>query len=282
MILTFALPFSAQKRLSPVISSFAEDTSMFPHDFNDKFYISNGIDAPSIIGRRTGTDFLSVFGVSSNPTHRDVRILAALPAYDENGGIRFWSPLGEVNEKGFIEGVDGTEAREIAALYPIYVFPKANDPTLSSFTNTRQAAIFDLTQDSIHYKGNPLGLRMVFLVNYTEKAFNKEGFEMMQFMGKKNGLSLEGTPIIKTKADIEMLLKDEFISIVTRPLWDNPQIVGAYSISPIIKTDDNEFIARDAFLIMVTRNDEPLPDERIFLDTFNYLKKSAPPYNTIK
>ena len=105
----------------------------------------------------------------------------------------------------------------------------------------------------------------------------------MQFMEKKNGLSLEGTPLIKTKADIDELLRDEFISIEKRSLWDDPTVIGAYSTSPIINTDKNELIAQDAFLIMVTRDGMPLPSETIFLDTFNYLKKfSVPPYDPVK
>jgi hypothetical protein len=257
---------------------------MFPHDFNDEYYAANGINAPYIVARRTGTDFLSVFGESSNPAHRNVRVLITLPAYDENGGIRFWTPLGNLNEKGFTDDATGAEAREMAALYPIYVFPKTEDPQLASFTNTRQAALIDLSQDSIHYLGNPLGLRMVFLVNFTEKAFNtKEGFLMMQNLEKKNGLSLEGTPLIKDKADIDELLTGDFITLEKRDLWDDPQITGAYALSPIIKTETNELIAQDAFLIMVTRNEQPLPDERIFVDTFNYLKKfSVPPYDPVK
>lgn len=284
MILTFALPLSAQKRVSRSLPTFAEDTAMFPHDFNDDFYAANGIFAPAIIGRRTGTDFLSVFSMSSNPAHNNVRVLVALPAYDENGDVRFWTPLGNVNEKGFTDDELGGQAREIANLYPVFVFPKAADPQLLSFTNTRQAALFDLSQDNLFYKNNPLGLRTVFLVNYTPKAFTtKEGYLMMQFMEKKNGLSLEGTPLIKTKADIEELARDEFISIEKRALWDEPTITGEYSICPIIRTDKNELIAQDAFLIMATRDGVPMPGEAIFLDTFNYLKKfSFPPYDPVK
>ena len=284
MILTFALPLTAQKRVSRSLPTFAEDTAMFPHDFNDDFYAANGIYTPGIIGRRTGTDFLSVFSNSSNPAHNNVRVLVTLPAYDENGNVRFWTPLGNFNEKGFTNDELGTQAKEIANLYPVYVFPKAQDPQLLSFTNTRQAALFDLSQDNLFYKGNPLGLRIVFLVNYTEKAFNtKEGYAMMQFMEKKNGLSLEGTPLIKTKADIDELLRDEFISIEKRSLWDDPTVTGEYSTCPIIRTDKNELIAQDAFLIMVTRDGLPLPNETIFLDTFNYLKKfSVPPYDPVK
>lgn len=285
MILTFALPLSAQKRVPGNISSFAEDTAMFPHDFNDEYYAANGIFAPLINGRRTGTDFLSVFGESSNPAHRNVRVLVTLPAYNENGEVLFWTPLGDLNDKCFTDDVAGAEAREMAAYYPIYVFPKIEDPTLVSFANIRQAALIDETQTNIIFKNNRLGLRMVFLVNFTEKAFStKEGYLMLQNLGKKNGLSLEGTPLIKFKYEIDELAAQDFISIEKRAFRYDPPYTGLYTISPIIRTDTGVVpIARDAFLFMVTRNGQPLPDEKIFVDTFEYLQKiGVPPYDSGK
>lgn len=280
LILTFALPLSAQKTVSGTYPSLLEDTSIFPHDFNDEYYAENGVSAPSIIGRRTGMDYLSVFGWSSNPTHSNVRVLITLPAYNENGEIRFWTPLGELNDKDFTDDAAGVQAREMAALYPIYVFPKVADQEFASFTNTRQAALMDETQNGVYYKGNPLGLRMIALVNFTDKAFTtKEGFFMLQMLGKKNGLSLDGTPLIKFKSEIDELYKMELISITKRSLWQEPTVNGAYSISPVINIYANKgVIAQDAFLMMPTRRDgDPLPDERIFVEEFNCLKKFGTP-----
>jgi hypothetical protein len=280
LILTFALPLSAQKRVPGSLSSFAEDTSIFPHDFNDEYYAENGVFAPSIIHRRDGNDFLSVFGLSSNPTHRNIRVLAALPAYNENGEPRFWSPLGELIDKSFTNDGAGVEAREMAALYPIYVFPKLSDTSLASFANTRQAALIDELRNGFYYKGNPLGLRMILLVNFSEKAFNtKEGMLMMEFMEKKNGLSLDGTPLIKNREEITELLRDEFITVQKQsPLWDDPPVGGLYAISPVINIYANKgVIAPDAFLIMATRNGQPLPGESIFVHEFGCLQKFGTP-----
>ena len=279
MILTFALPLSAQKKVTGSLSPFAEDTSIFPHDFNDEFYAENGVFAPSIIDRRDGNDFLSVFGLSSNPTHRNVRVIAALPAYNQNGEVRFWSPLGELIDKSFTNDGNGVEAREMAALYRIYVFPKASDPTLASFTNTRQAALIDESQNGIYYKGNPLGLRMIILVNFTEKAFStKEGIFMMQSLEKKNGLSLDGTPLIKYGDEISELLRSEFISMEKRSFRDDPPFGGLYTISPVIDIyADKGVIAPDAFLIMTTRDGQPLAGERMFVSEFGCLQKFGTP-----
>jgi hypothetical protein len=281
LILAFALPLSAQKTFSGTISSLAEDTSIFPHDFNDEYYAENGVSAPSIIDRRSGMDYLSVFGWSSNPTHNDVRILITLPAYNENGEIRFWTPLGELNDKDFTDDGTGVEAREMAALYPLYVFPKSSDRALpASFTNTRQAALMDETQSGAYYKGNRLGLRVIALVNFTDKAFTtKEGFFMLQMLEKKNGLSLDGTPIIKFKSEILELYKMELITVVKRSLWEPPTAKGTYAISPVINIYENKgVIAPDAFLLMATRSGgEPLADERIFVEAFSCLKKFGTP-----
>ena len=37
---------------------------------------------------------------------------------------------------------------------------------------------------------NPLGLREMFLVQYTDKAYTKEGAKMMEYMAQKNGRGL--------------------------------------------------------------------------------------------
>jgi hypothetical protein len=277
MILTFALPLPAQVPVSN--SSLAEDTSIFPHDFNDEYYAENGVSAPSIIDRRNGMDYLSVFGWTSNPAHREVRILVTLPAYNENGEIRFWTPLGELNAKDFTDDAAGVEAREIAGLYPIYVFPTVGEQALPSFSNTRQAALMDETQNAYYLKGNPLGLRAIAFVNFTEKAFtSKEGVYMMQALGKKNGLSLDGTPLIKFKSEIDELYKMELITIQKRALWEEPIVRGTYSISPVIDIYANKgVIATDAFLLLTTRNGQPLEDERRFAQEFSCLQKFGTP-----
>jgi hypothetical protein len=286
IILTFALHASAQKQIiRGTLLPFAEDTAMFPHDFNDEYYAANGVVADSIFDRRTGKDFLSVFSMSSNPAHRNVRVLVTLPAYNEYGEILFWTPLGELNDKGFTDDAAGNDAREIAAAYPIYVFPKASDPTLANFTNVRQAALIDETQKNINFKENPLGLRMILTVNFTEKAFTKEGISMMQYLEKKNGLSLEGTPLIKSRADIDELFLNELVTIQKRAFWEEPPTDRFYSISPVIRfgKDIASPIAADAFLIMVTRGGQPLASEQIFADTFFYIQKNGvPPYNSVK
>ena len=275
LVLTFALSLSAQKGNNKgIVKQPAVDTSILPHDFTDKFYMLNGVSADYIMGRRTGYDFLSVINWSSNPYHTDVRILATLPAYGANGEVLFFFPLGEINEKGFTEDQIGKEARAIADTYPIYVFP-ANNSDNFAFGTSRQAALMDAEAFNWNMEGYPVGLRSIMLVNYTEKAFTEEGVEMMDFMFKKNGKSLDGTPLIRSMEDLTTLAKFDLVSMEKRVLWDDTNFAGTYSLSPIIYAPVKGVIAPDAFLMTVTQKGEPLPDETRFVSEFNCLRKGG-------
>jgi len=275
MILTFAFSLAAQTA-DDSLPPLAEDTSINPHDFNNEYYAANGVEPKLIIGRRTGTDFLSVFGLSSNPIHNNVRILATLPAYSETGEIRFWNPLGEVTTEGFTQTEAGAQARQIAGLYPIYVFPRNDADKPFSFTNNRQAAIIPETPNymsTVDYS-NPLGLRLILMVNYTDKALiTKEGLQMMNYMGKKNGFSLEDTPLIKTAGDIEMLATGEFITIERLPFYGDAKYGVQYAITPVMATVVKGVIAHDAFLNTVLRDGRPLTGEAFFSEQFGCLLK---------
>lgn len=250
--------------------SFAEDTAINPHDFTNKYYASNGVYAPAIFGRRNGSDELSVFSNSSNPIHTNVRVVATIPGYNENGDIVYWYPLGELQSSGFTRDKLGMQARNLASYFPIYVFPDTSVIDFRTFANTRQAALLDNTWAQGDRSMNPLGLREIFVVNYTEKAFGKEGFEMMQYFGKKNGMSLNDTPIIRTMEDLSFLMKYEMIE--ASPMKYNG---GQYAIDPEIMDPTNGAIAQDAFLWMVTVEGKPLVSEEMFLYQFNCLKKTS-------
>jgi hypothetical protein len=270
IILTFTLSLPAQKRVRTTILPLAEDTSLNPHDFTDEYYAKNGVSPKYILGRRTGTDFLSVFGISSNPTHRNVRVLATLPAYSDTGEILFWTPLGEFNPEGFTEDGLGAEARLMADNNPIYVFPRHNLPSFS-FGNSRQAPLIYETQTYLYEKGNPLGLRLILLVNFNDKAFNtKEGAQIMKYMQDKNGLSLDGTPIIKDLNDLVILTKYECVNIQKRGFRDDTDYAGYYAISPVIREPLKGVIAPDAFLFTGLA-----PDETAFLREFSCLQKTG-------
>ena len=117
---------------------------------------------------------------------------------------------------------------------------------------------------------NPLGLREIFVVNYTEKAFGKDGFEMMEYFAKKNGMSINNTPIIRTMEDLSFLMKYEMIEAYA--LKYNG---GTYAIDPEIMDPSNGAIASDAYLWMATVDGKWLAGEDMFVRQFNCLKKTG-------
>lgn len=255
---------SAQKRtLGGLVGPLWEDTAINPHDFTDDYYSLFGIKAKAILARRTGTDGLSVFSNSSNPFHTNVRVTITAPAYDQNGEMLFWYPLGELQEYAMSD-----ELRELAVRFPIYVFPNSQIVDYRSFANTRQAALMDNSFGLYPQDDNPLGIRQIIVVNYTEKAFGKDGYEMMSYMMEKNGAAADDTPIIRTIDDIELLAKHDMISTDTLK-----SIGGRYAINPIIFDPTNGVIAKDAFIWMATKDERWLLPEDNFVYQFNCLKK---------
>jgi hypothetical protein len=250
--------------------SLAEDTAINPHDFTDKYYAMNGVFAPAIFGRRNGSDALSVFSNSSNPNHTNVRVVATIPGYNENGDIVYWYPLGELQASGFTRDKVGAQARALASYFPIYVFPDTSVVDFRTFANTRQASLLDNTWSQADRSMNPLGLREIFVVNYTEKAFGKEGFEMMEYFGKKNGMSINNTPIIRTAEDLSFLMKYEMVE-ASAVKYNG----GQYAIDPEIMDPSNGAIATDAYLWMATVDGKWLAGEDMFVRQFNCLKKTG-------
>ena len=247
-----------------------------PFDFSDKSYVNRGINPEAIIGRRTGTDGLSVFGKIADTSYTNVRVLVTIPAYNGSGEPMFWYPLGELMEQGFTDDKAGVTARQIAALYPIYVFPHPKKDFFNSFDGSRQAPIIDNAWSMYTSRElNPMGLRQLMVVNYTEKAFTKEGFGMMQYMGKKNGLAANDTPLVKSLFDIEELLKSDMITIQPIAVLDNRDRRGQFAISPIIPDPTKGAIAPDAFLWMATKGGTTLPSEQIFVNQFGCLQKTG-------
>lgn len=266
LILLFSVSsLSAQKRVTRAIAPLAEDTAINPHDFTNEFYEQNGILWKSLQNRRNGSDGLSVFGRSSNPSHTDIRVIATVPAYDHYGRIVFWYPLGEVDENGFTPDQAGSEARDMARMFPMYVFPDSRILDYRLFANTRQAALIDNTwSDTTGQDMNPLGYHEVFFVTYTAKAFSKEGLEMMSYMMKKNGPAADDTPILSTLADLQMMLTDELVSVTS-----TKAVSSMFAIAPPLLDPSNGVIAKDSFLWMPTKDGLPLPSEAIFVETFN-------------
>ena len=271
ILLITAIGFvSAQKMRGTVGPVLAEDTSINPHDFTDEHYAMHGILAKGIIDRRTGADGLSVFGSSSNPLHTNVRVIVTVPAYDQHGALVFWYPLGDLQENGFTEDKIGWSARETASNFPIYVFPDSKILDYRVFSNNRQAPLMDNSFSMTNGEdANPLGIREVIMVNYTEKAFGKESVEMMEYFLKKNGAAADDTPMIKTVDDLQFLLKHEMIKT------ESGQYGLRFTISTPIYNPTKGVIAQDAFLWSATKDGKPLVAEALFVWQFHCLQKTG-------
>jgi hypothetical protein len=272
MMLAFVLSTPAQKRVDP-----APDTTINPHDFKDVYYKNNGVDADLLIWRRTGSDGLSVFGKSKNPIHNDVRVIVTVPVYSTVGPMSFWYPLGELTNMGFTQDKKGMAARYVASLYPLYIFPDQKYKTYNTIANTRQAPLVDLSASWIYPDvENPLGLREVFQITYTSKAYSKDGYEMMQYMGKKNGLGTDEMPIINCVEDINLLRDEGYINMdLPGDISDDGPYRGHYAVAPLIADPTNGVIAPDAFLWMSTRNGIPLDAEMNFVNQFGCLQATG-------
>jgi hypothetical protein len=261
----------AQKSTFEPVPQLWEDTAINPHDFTDAFYLMQGINPKNIIGRRNGEDGLSVISYSSNPNHTSVRVIATIPAYDENGDMIFWYPLGELQGYAFTDDKVGMMLRDTAMNYPIYVFPKTNVAEFRTFANSRQAALMDNSYDPTRRKDiNMLGVRLIVTVNYTEKAFSKEGYEMMLYLTKKNGKAADDTPIIRTRDDLIMLEKNGMVDLSRAKFFG-----GEFAINPTIFDPTNGAIASDAVLWMATKDEKPLPAEDLFVWQFHCLQKTG-------
>jgi hypothetical protein len=116
---------------------------------------------------------------------------------------------------------------------------------------------------------NPLGFREIFYVTYSEKAFNEEGREVMNYMAKKNGMAADDTPILRTMDDLRMMMKYNLI--------DMGSVKGftMYAVAPIISDPTKGAIAPDAYLWFAAKDGAPLPAENIFAWQFGCLQKTG-------
>ena len=70
-----------------------------------------------------------------------------------------------------------------------------------------------------YFSNNPLGLWLhIWSLHY--RAFNtSDGKKALADLQKKNGLALDGTPIIKTLSELENLLSKGFAASLSQSGW---------------------------------------------------------------
>ncbi|HEV2862284.1 MAG TPA: hypothetical protein VGX48_14835 [Pyrinomonadaceae bacterium] len=237
------------------------------YDFTDEFYRQNGVDPAKIVGRRQPVAPLAVADTPYFPFQRYVRALLTLPAYNHSGSPVYWTVMGELNNDGFTDDEAGQRARQVADNMIEYVFP-TRDGNPVGLGNLRQSVMLDMRNG--YFSNNPLGLWTHVWVSYTERAFNtSEGRKTLEDLRKRNGLSLDGTPIIRTLSELDDLFSK---GLAARRLRNPNGSEGAvYSICPVVKDPKNGGIAPDQFLAY-TRKADGTPLEPFFLNNFNSLR----------
>ena len=238
-----------------------------PFDFSNKYYEENGILPPMLVDRKNGADGRSVVDFNPDPNFSQVRITATRPAYTGSGGVYFWNYYAGVPHDGFTSDERGTYAMEQANLDPMYVFPSAADPA-----SDRQAAMM-LISDS-YYQKNPLGLAAVWVVEYTRQIYTYAGRKRMQQLAAQNGLSIDGTPIIRYADELKELENTGFVTIT--PAGGDGSGRMPFAVAKLLNTNALGSVAGDAFLIFVkAEGGNPLPTEQIFLSKFECLQSGS-------
>jgi hypothetical protein len=260
-LLTAAILLAGQNTILAQVLSDDEpfQADLRPFDFADKFYITNGVDPEFLKERRDGMDKLSIIDYAWDPQYRNVRIVGTWPAYSADGSAVYWNKYAEFDKDAFIPGPDGEQALSISQGFPIYRFPSNTVKGVE-----RQAAMIFVDED--YFKKNPIGLGLIIDVTYTWLADTPKGQQILKEFIGRNGYSLDETPIICTKSDLDELVQMGLVELRVR--MDGPSFVVAKAIR-----DPQFAIAPDAFLLPVTRSDGThLPAEEAFVKQFECFK----------
>jgi hypothetical protein len=232
-----------------------------PFDFTDKYYEQNGIFASTLVDRKNGADGQSVFDTANEAHFANVRITATLPGYAEDGNVIFWNYYAGATKESFSGDMSGGEAVSLAYAHPLYVFPSG------LVRNTdRQAAIIRLGES--YFEKNRIGIAAVFLVEYTDRTATKAGRTTMKELASRNGLSLDGTPIIRTIKELETLSAQGLVSVRQANAERS-----SFAVAKVMEHPDRGAITPDAFLIYVQDVDgKPLNSEAHFITMFECLR----------
>lgn len=244
-----------------------------PHDFSDAFYRANGIEPSRLVGRPTGAGEASTLDPAApDADHTRVRMLETSDTWDGSGHPWFFTVHGIVFPSTFTDDAAGRRARQIAESFLLYDFPRAANPQFATFPK-RQEAVADFSGG--YFSNNPLGLWKIMHVRYTPAAFGTEdGRRRLDDLRRKNGTDVDGTPLIKTKSDIDDLRSRGLVSVTAIPT--DGSAGPPWFLCPVIEDPRDGAIAADAHQAPVLRPDGAMnPGEQIFATTFNSLQRTG-------
>ena len=267
--LTQLLPIALALAAAP--STTKADVQDRLYDFTDAYYQQNGINPAAIDGRRQPGP-LAAADTPIFSFQRPVRALLTLPAYDHSGNNWFFTVLGGLSANGFTANSAGQRERQIADTSPEYIFPRRGTDPLG-LGALRQSVMLDMRNG--YFSNNKVGIWIHVWVSYTNRALTTaEGQRKLADLAQRNGLDLDGTPIIANASEIDDLFKAGFITKQTRPLNDPLR----YAICPVVKDPTDGGIARDQFL-SYTRKPDGSALEPEFINNFESLRLTGEPAN---
>jgi hypothetical protein len=245
---------------SPAARADAKDRLF---DFTDAYYLQNGVDPAAISGRRQPIPPLATTDVPFFSYQSTTRALLTLTAYNDSGSPEFFTVMGGLSALSFTNDAAGRKAKQTADSFAEYIFPGQGTVPLG-LGAFRQSSVLDMRNG--YFGNNPLGLWVHTWVSYTPKAFSTaDGRKALSDLAKKNGVDLDGTPIIRSVNDIDNLFGKGFITKQTRPL-DDPL---RYAICPVIKDPTRGGIAPDQFLSYILKPDGSALEPFFLVDFLN-------------
>jgi hypothetical protein len=226
----------------------------------------NGVEPTMLLNRRNGTDGQSVIHFAGPENHNNIRVIATQTAYGPDGKLLFWNLYSELDKNGFTPDAAGQGAFEGAYNYPIYTFPST---TIKG--GDRQSPVID-TADS-YFQKNPLGLGVVMTVEF-KAATTKEDADYLAALGQKNGLSVDGTPVIRTTQEINQLILRNLVWMTTRGASSGDEV--PFMVGKVIEFPTSGAIANDSFLVYVKDGTgKPIESEAFFITAFECIKNGG-------
>ncbi len=248
------------------------DVSDRPFDFSDAFLLANGINPATVVGRPEPNGTTAVIDNNvPGPQFRNVRLLQHAACYDHSGHPTYFHVTGLVFPNTFTNNAAGQQARTIAESFKIYEFPRSTAAQFSVFPKN-QDAVADLRNG--YFSNDPLGIWQVNIVRYAPAAFNTTaGQQALAELATRNGLTLDGTPVIRTLSEIEDLRDDGFITITVPPA-DGTAL--RWFMCPIPQDLTDGTIAPDAHVDVVRQaNGLPLPASAEHVSNFHCLQATG-------
>jgi hypothetical protein len=124
-----------------------------------------------------------------------------------------------------------------------------------------------------YFSNNRLGIWVHVFVNWTPAAFDTStGRRTLSKLASRNGLALDGTPVIKQKSQLDDLVGKGLVTLEKRPSTES----GRWFICPVLKDPRHGAITPDATLAFVRdATGNPLAAEREFVRQFESLRTTG-------